>query len=818
MRRVLPAGTVTFLFTDIEGSTGLLHALGGRYADVLAEHRRRLREVFAANGGVEVDMQGDAFLIAFARAADAVAAAQAAQQALARSPVRVRMGLHTGEPQLTEEGYVGLDVHKGARIAAAAHGGQVLVSRETRVLLDDADLLSDLGEHRVKDFETPVWLYQLGAEDFPPLKTIANTNLPRPASSFVGRKREVGEVVSLLRGGARLLTLFGPGGSGKTRVSIEAASELVACFRNGVFWVGLAPLRDPALVAETIAQTLGAKDGLVVHIGERELLLLLDNFEHVVEAAPELSSLLQACPNLRLLVSSRELLRIKGEVEYLLPPLAESEAVELFCARSRLDADGVIAELCRRLDNLPLAVELAAARTSILSPAQILERLSERLDLLKGGRDAEARQQTLRATVEWSYELLDGEEQRLFRRLSVFVGGCTLEAADAVCGADLDTLQSLVDRSLVRHTQERLWMLETIGEYALEQLEGSNEAAQLRHRHAQHFLAVAEAAEPHLVEYSSEWLDRLEREHDNLRAALAWLTASGESELVLRLAGALARFWDERGYLAEGRRRLESALRADDRATAARAKALNGAADMAVSLGDSAQARLRAEAGLSLHRSLGDQLGTAVSEFLLGLAVADEGDLAQARTLFEDSTRQFGELGADPYMLVTTRMLAWMSYELGDRERGRALHEENLRRARALRNEHVEASTLAALAMIAVDEDRLDDAVSSLKESHQIHRNLGDRHGIARDLCRIARVLSSLGKAKTAATLLSTAEALHEEIGATSRPWLAEMNRQTLIAIHTHLDEATFAHTREHGRALAADEALELALRSLSEH
>ncbi|HLA92231.1 MAG TPA: adenylate/guanylate cyclase domain-containing protein, partial [Actinomycetota bacterium] len=331
MPRDLPSGTVTFLFTDIEGSTKLLHQLGEQaYADALAEHRRVLREAFARHGGVEVDTQGDAFFVAFSTAPGALEAAAEAQRALAPGPIRVRMGLHTGTPHLAEEGYVGEVVHKGARIAAVGHGGQVLLSAQTLELARVE--VTDLGEHRLKDIEEPVWIFQVGAEHFPPLKTISNTNLPHPASSFVGREKEVGEVVSLLEDDARLLTLTGPGGSGKTRLAIEAASELVPGFKAGVFWVGLASLRDPALVPETIAQTLGARDGLAEHISEREMLLLLDNLEQVVQAAPELASLVEACPNLRLLVTSRELLRVRGEVEYPVPPLADPEAVELFCA------------------------------------------------------------------------------------------------------------------------------------------------------------------------------------------------------------------------------------------------------------------------------------------------------------------------------------------------------------------------------------------------------------------------------------------------------------------------------------------------------
>ncbi|HYY32067.1 MAG TPA: adenylate/guanylate cyclase domain-containing protein, partial [Gaiellaceae bacterium] len=662
MRGELPSGTVTFLFTDIEGSTRLIEELGEEgYVQALSDHRRLLREAFAAQGGVEVDTQGDAFLYVFADPPAALAAAAAGQQALAAGPITVRMGLHTGEARLTGEGYAGRELHRAARIAACGHGGQVVLSAATAALAG-RDGLTQLGEHRLKDFAEPVPLFQLGSERFPPLKTISNTNLPRPASSFVGRERELGEVTELLQDGARLLTLSGPGGSGKTRLAIEAAAALVPEFKAGVFWVPLASLRDPALVSETIAQTLGAKDGLADHIQERELLLLLDNLEQVVEAAPELGSLLEACPNVKLLITSRELLRIRGEVEYAVPPLSDEEAVALFCARAQTAADEMIPELCRRLDNLPLALELAAARASVLSPAQILERLSKRLDLLKGGRDAEARQQTLRATIEWSYDLLDEGEQRLFARLAVFEGGCTLEAAEAVAEADLDLLQSLVDKSLVRHTEERFWMLETIREYAAERIEESREADEVRRRHAEHFLALAEEAKPHLRRHwSGQWLDRLEPEHDNLRAALDRLEASGESELALRLAGAVWGFWDMRGHLAEGRRRLEGALQADERPTAARAEALNGAAALAFDGGDPSTARLRAEEALALHRALGDGWGAAYSVYLLGHA-ALEADPMRARRLFEESLRLFGELGDQHYTLDSTRKLAW-TYE-----------------------------------------------------------------------------------------------------------------------------------------------------------
>ncbi|MEP7224290.1 MAG: tetratricopeptide repeat protein, partial [Actinomycetota bacterium] len=813
MQRDLPTGTVTFLFTDIESSTKLLHRLGVEgYAQALGEHRRVLRAAFTAQGGVEVDTQGDAFFVAFPTAPGALRAAADALGGLAPGPIRVRVGIHTGTPYLGEEGYVGADVHKGARIAAAGHGGQVLLSKETRELVGVE--VTDLGEHRLKDFDEAVVIFQFGKERFPPLKTISNTNLPRPASSFVGRNKELAEVAALLRDGARLVTLSGPGGSGKTRLALEAAAELVPEFKAGVFWVGLAALRDPALVPETIAQTLGAKDGLPEHIAERELLLLLDNLEQVVEAAPDLASLVESCPNLRLLVTSRELLRVRGEVEYPVPPLAEPEAVELFCARAGTEANETVHELCRALDDLPLALELAAARASVLSPQQILERLAGRLDLLKGGRDADPRQQTLRATIAWSYDLLHEDEQRLFARLAVFAGGCTLEAAEQVTGADLDTLQSLVDKSLLRHTDDRFWMLETIREFALDRLQESGEADELRPRHAAHLLALAEEAEPHLVGGSPrEWLDRLEREHDNLRAALDHLESLGESQRVLRLAGAVSEFWDVRGHTAEGRRRLEGALAADEQPTLARAKALNGVSLMAGKSGDVAAARTRAEQALALHRTLGDAWGTANSLWLLGYAHLEEGDPAGAQQLISESVRLFHELGHQHVTLFATRTLAWTYAELGDLEQARAMHEENLTRARALQNKHAQAGTLSSLASIALEQGRVENSISLRKENLCISRDL-DPLDTGESLCGAARTLAFVGRGETAARLLAYYEALCEEIG-TNVPWVARMNEETLAAIRTQLDEAAFAQAWEQGRALTADAAFALALDSL---
>ncbi|MGH3133001.1 MAG: ATP-binding protein, partial [Gaiellaceae bacterium] len=406
MRRDLPSGTVTFLFTDVEGSTRLLHELGAEaYAQALAEHRRLIREACAAEGGVEVDTQGDAFFFAFPTAPGAIAAASDFTEALASGQVQVRVGLHTGTPLLIEEGYVGGDVHRAARIAAAGHGGQVLVSSSTAQLVELE--LADLGEHRLKDLSAPERVHQLGEGEFPALKSLYRTNLPVPATPFLGRERELSEVVELLSADdARLLTLTGPGGTGKTRLALQAAGLASDAYPDGVWWIPLAPLRDPTLVLATAGQVLSSKNGLAEHIQDKAMLCLFDNFEQVVEAGAGLADLLSACPNLAVLVTSRERLRVAGEQTYPVPPLAEPDGVALFSARAHavdpsFAPSEAVAELCVRLDSLPLALELAAARTALFNPEQLLARLSQRLDLLKGERDADPRQQTLRATIEW---------------------------------------------------------------------------------------------------------------------------------------------------------------------------------------------------------------------------------------------------------------------------------------------------------------------------------------------------------------------------------------------------------------------------------
>jgi predicted ATPase/class 3 adenylate cyclase len=820
MRDDLPSGTVTFLFTDVEGSTRLLHDLGADgYAEALAEHRRIIREACASEGGVEVDTQGDAFFFAFPTAPGAIAAASVFTDALASGPISVRVGLHTGTPLVTAEGYVGGDVHRAARIAAAGHGGQVLVSVSTAQLVELE--LTDLGEHRLKDLSAPERVYQLGDGDFPALKSLYRTNLPIPATPFLGREAELAEVVELLTGTTtRLLTLTGPGGTGKTRLALQAAAEASESFPDGVFWVPLAPLRDPALVLTSAAQALGSANGLAEHIQDKAMLCLFDNFEQVVEAAPDLGALVSACPNLDVLVTSRERLRVGGEQTYPVPPLAESDGEALFLMRARavdpaFAPSDAVRELCQRLDELPLALELAAARTALFSPEQLLGKLSHRLDLLKGERDADPRQQTLRATIEWSYDLLAQDEQRLFARLAVFSGGCTYEAAEQVAGADPDTLQSLLDKSLLRKRDSkagpRYWMLETIREYASEQLEASGEAEELRRQHAEWFLALGRGLVPY-VPVTKEWLDELEGEHDNVRVALDRLPAQGDAQLALELAEAVWRFWQSRGHQVEAEARFESLLAFDRAPTAARAHALNAAVAFSIQSGAYETGRLHAEQALAIHRGHGDARGVARSTFMLGYVANESGDFEAALPLFEETLGLMTDLGHEHYVGLATFNLEWALDELGDHEQARMLAEENLARARSIGSRTLEARSLESVGTYAHEDGRYDDALSLKRDALRMHVELGDPTAVLDSLGRIAITHAYAERGRLAAELLAASLALHEEAGLAVPLYQRRRNDEMLEVLHEQLDDATFDAAWEQGARLTLDEAVALAL------
>ncbi len=813
-----PSGTVTFLFTDVEGSTRLLQEHGPAYADLLAEHRRVIREAFTRHDGVEVDTQGDAFFFAFARATEAVAAAAEAQRTLEAGPIGVRMGVHTGEPLATEEGYVGMDVHRAARIAGSAHGGQVVLSEATIRLLETDVPVRDLGEHRLKDLIGAERLYQLGDGDFPPLRTLDATNLPIVSASLVGRERELEELVAMLSNGTRLLTLTGPGGTGKTRLALQVAAELVGRLDDGVFWVSLAGLTDPELVASEVAQTIGARDDLTGFLRGRNLLLLLDNFEHLLDAAPVVAAVLGASVQVRVLVTSRAPLRVAGEQEYRLEPLPQKQAAALFAERARavgreVAPDATVEEICRRVDGLPLAVELAAARTKLLAPERLLERLDSALALLTGGaRDAPERQRTLRATIGWSYDLLDPHARELFARLSVFSGTFPLEAAEEVCSAELDDLRTLVDYSLVKPIgDDRLFMLETIGEYALEKLSERDEEDEVRRRHAGFFSTLAEQAYGHRFDAEAEWSARLERDHDNVRAALDWLSKD-DPDRALELAGALGWFWLSRGLLHEGSGRLAAALAATGMTGRVRARALTSSGALVARRGDAAAGIAELDASVAMWRELGDLDELASTLDSLGWPlVYDANDNSSALEAFEQSLELRRELGDSAGVTRALVGIAQVLVAMGDTERAEAISLDLLDRAAGdARTEHFAYHFLADCALIRGDPEQ---AGTRYRQSLRAALPLGDIVETSFEVQGVAMADAGAGNPRRALVLAESVEALWESLGLSISVafWDALLARYLGPARESLGDE--YDAVRAEGRALAFDNAVELALR-----
>jgi len=817
-RAELPTGTVTFLFTDVEGSTRLLQDHGTRYAELLAEHRKALRAAFAGHGGVEVDTQGDAFFVAFARATEAVSAADAAREALSGGPIRVRIGIHTGEPQLTDEGYVGIDVHRAARIAAAAHGGQVVLSATTQRLLQSDAELRDLGEHRLKDLVRPERLFQFGGGDFPPLRTLDATNLPIVSIPLVGRERELEELVALLSNGTRLLTVTGAGGTGKTRLALQIGAEFVGALHDGVFWIPLAGLSDHELVPSEIAGTLGAPDDLAGFLRGRELLILLDNFEHLSEAAPTVSALLASSSRVRFLVTSRTPLHVSAEQEYRLEPLPDADAATLFVQRARgvgrkLTADATVAEICRRLDGLPLAIELAAARTKLLAPERLLERLDSVLPLLTGGnRDAPERQRTLRATIEWSYDLLERPVQALFIRLAVFAGAFALSGAEDVADADLDGLEALVDSSLLKPTgDDRFLMLETIHEYAAEKLAASRAADDVRRRHAASFSELAEEAYKHRFGAEAEWSERLELDHDDLRAALDWLVANDPAG-ARAFAGALGWFWLTHGHLVEGRDRLARSIADVPDGHAHRARALTAAGYLTARCGDAEAGRALLERGIEAWHALDEQEELASALDALGwLLIYDAGDDPESLRAFDRSLelrRQLGDAAGETRALVG---VCQVLVALGEVARAEVLSRELLERAAGdPRTEHFAYHFLADCALIRGD---TREAAIRYRESLQAALPLRDVFETSFEVQGVAMAAAGNGDAARALRLAAAVAALWESLGTsfTISFWSA-LIEQYIGAARAELGEQADAVWAD-GSALSFDEAVELALK-----
>ena len=911
----LPTGTLTFLFTDVEGSTKLWERNPEAMSKALSHHDELMRNAVEANGGFVFKTVGDAFYAAFSAAAEAVEAAIDAQKSLLSEeweepgPLRVRIALCTGTAEERGGDYFGPTLNRAARLLSAGHGGQVLLSLSTQELVGDqlpiGVELRDLGVRRLKDLFGPEHIFQLTAPDlpasFPPLKTldVRLNNLPIQPTPLLGREREVAEIADLLRrDDVRLLTLTGTGGTGKTRLALQTAAELIDEFEDGVFLVALAPISDSELVASTVAGALSVsesagralKEDLRDYLSTKELLLVLDNFEQVVDAAPLVGELLSGCPGLKVVVTSRTLLRIYGEHEYAvrpleladpshLPPIEELrkyEAIGLFTERARAaKADfslthenaPAVAEICVRLDGLPLAIELAAARIKLLSPQAMCSRLSNPLQFLTGGaRDLPERQRTLRGAIAWSHALLSKDEQALFARLSVFSGGRALEAVEAICDAEsdllvdvLEGLSSLVDKSILRQEEgveeePRFVMLETIREYAQERLELSGEAVEIRRLHAEYYLALAEQGASELQgPEEATWLERLEIDHDNMRAALSWTLQWEEAELGMRLAGALWRFWDMRGYYGEGRRWLEEALAKDERASGARAKALEGVGWLADLQGDIDRAVAAAEEGLRLVARAKIQSNDKASFLrILGSAAYVRGDHEQAARLYEESLALSREARDERGVASSLLQLGNVSSDLGDHEEAKDFYEEGLVLSRKLDDKALLASALISVGaefLLQGDHERgtmlneeaaglyrergnrghlqyaldnlgwaalmrgnLQQAEALHRESLALSRQLGDKLVAAEALEGLACSASARGATERVARLFGAAESLREAVGYRQELREYALREPYLAAARPRLSEARWDAAWTKGRRLGFEEAIAYAL------
>jgi len=855
----LPTGAVTLLFTDIEGSTRLIQQLGDRYAGVLKECRRLLRAAFRQGNGYEVDTQGDAFFVVFERAADAISSAIMAQRAFfaARWPdealVRVRMGIHTGEPKPAEEGYIGLDVHYAARIMSAAHGGQVLLSQVTRDLvadeLSDGVTLRDLGDYRLKDIARLSRLFQLVVPDlpadFPPL-TISGPrrvlyNVPSPSTSFVGREHEVETVSKLLReADVRLLTLIGTAGVGKTRLALQVAAVVAEQFAGGVSFAALDQLSDADGVLPAIAQALDVQERrdaplseqVRAALREQPCLLILDNFEQVLPARQVIINLLAGCPQLKVLVTSRVLLHVQAEHLFEVSPLPLPEpgssrdlakltrcaAIALFVQRAGSVAPNfhltsanaaAVVGICTRLDGIPLAIELAAARIRHFPASTVLSQLERGLANLQGNmQDVPARQQTLRGAIAWSYQLLEPAEQRVFRRLAVFTNGASFEAADQVCTIEgeseervAEILVALVDKSMVQRQEQeekgiRFWLLQALCEYGVERLVEAGELEATRTAHAAYYLSWTERAVPLLTGAEQiHWLDLLDQEYENVRTALEWmLENTGEeiwrAEQALRLCVTLLGYWEIRGYFRESMAYLERALvNSHGVAPPVRAQALHGAGFLALMQDDNERAekflresqalfresgdraamadilrlqgnlamvkssykvaRRLLEEALAIFRERRDALKTASTRMALAEIAISQCDYPRARALLEEDPASYSTLGQDgsAYPLFLLSLLNFLSR--GDFAEARRQAEESLARFKAVGNRRFVAYALNLLGEILLAEDAREEGIGEKEEERAKARSM---------LEESLAILKTVGdRSGTAAALISLA-------------------------------------------------------------
>lgn len=902
-----PAGTLTFLFTDIEGSTRLWQKYPEGMKMAIAIHDQIIRQAIQVNQGHLFKTVGDAFFAAFAIAPQAIQTAVAVQRALLAEkwqqeiPLRVRIALDTGVADYRDNDYFGLPLSRAARLIAAGHGGQVLVSATTQQLVGDNlpphTTLRDLGVRRLRDLFHPEHIYQLVTPDlptnFPPLKTLDQrpTNLPAPTTSFIGREKELMEVCDLLRRPeTRLLILSGPGGTGKSRLSLQVASHLLDEFEHGIFFVPLTPLHDPALVIPTIAQWLDVPgrnrpslEVLQTFLQNRQILLVLDNFEQVIPAASEIAKLLAATPSLKILVTSREMLHIYGETEYRVPPLempdfhatpvtpgllAQYPSIALFVERARAvqpdfaltpQNGQTIAELCARLDGLPLALELAAARIKVLSPQAILSRLSNRLAVLVGGgHGLAAHQRTLRDSIDWSYELLDENEKKLFARLAIFVGGWTLTAAEAVGGADaLDGLASLLDKSLLqselmKDAEPRFTMLETIREYAHERLISQGELVEIGRRHASYFQKLTEQAAPELLTGRQIfWLNQLEIEHDNLRAALNW-SLSHDQEMAVAIAGSLGRFWSRRGYVQEGANWLAKVLATPAGTPATRAAAYGMAGLLANLLADYSKAADFYEKGFLLGQSISHKRIMARTLAGLSSVVSNQGESVRAEDLRQKALAMAYEADDKFVVALMLNNIGLFIRDQGNYDEALELHQQALALMEEIGDLHILAYINVCLARIALYQHQYKQAILYGERCYALHRQLGDRtnmggalkdlglfhlqagnlthaqqcyndslticyqiqnyEGVAWAWEGLAGVAAGREQWEYASRLLSMADTLRHKQGATRRliPFDQMVYKQLLTTIQTNFGEDRFQAVWNEAKTVSFEAAMDL--------
>jgi predicted ATPase len=843
----------------------------------LARHDALLRRAFESQGGHVFKTGGDAFCVAFLRTSDALAAALAAQLALATEPwgdlepLRARVAIHAGAAEARDGDYFGPTLNRSARLLAIGHGGQILLSQTAFDLVRDAlpsDVgLRELGSHRLKDLQRSEPVFQLVhpqlATDFPPLRSLESlpNNLPLQLTSFVGREGEIVELKRLL-GTTRLVTLTGAGGSGKTRLALQLAAELLEAYPDGIWFLELATLSDPGLVPQTLAAAVGVREqpgrALVEVLAEalkpRGLLLVLDNCEHLLEACAALAErLLRSCPGVRVVATSREVLNVAGELAWPVPALSAPdprglsphelgptliryEAVRLFIERAVLaqpafalthDNAAAVARICHQLDGIPLAIELAAARVKLMAVEQIAARLDDRFRLLTGGsRSALPRHQTLRATIDWSYGLLSEPERTLLQRLSVFAGGWTLEAAEAVCAGEgvagrevLELQGHLVDKSLVlveggAGGEARYRLLATIRQYAADRLVEAGVAGPTHQRHQVWCVALAEVAEPELWgPQQAQWLERLEQEHDNLRMGLEWSLAEEEGgELALRLVGALFRFWGVRGYLSEGSRWLDAALAKGARATPrSRARALRGAGLLARQQAELERARTLFDQALALYRELDDKRGLALTLLGRGRVAFAQGEYERARACYDEALGLAREIAATDIVSTSLSNLGELARVRGDYEVARALYQEALETL-GERNPRQRAVTLFDLGQVSLAADDSRAARGFYRDSLATSARLGDRSMVANVLEGLAGVGVFQGHPERAAQLLGAAEALRKAINAPIQPADLPLYERTVTAGRAALGETDFVAAWNEGVEMALEDAIALAL------